>query len=78
MAKETSKIFEAAKEAIEGWYNNGIDIELLAQYIAEDISLAVVNVYGKGSTAKGVLDGISYRVQGGCNPALKDANEDDF
>lgn len=76
MANETTKIYDAAKEVIEQHYNNGTDIELMAQFIAEDISMAVTAIYGKGSIAKYLLDTISYRVQGWCNPALDDEEDE--
>lgn len=70
MEIETTKIYETAKSEIEQFYNVGTDLDLLARYIAEDISLAVVAIYGKGHDAKYLLDAISNKVQSWCNPAL--------
>lgn len=72
---ETTEIFKTAKKTIEQFYNNSCEEDLLAKYIAEDISLAVVAVYGKGNKAKYLLDAISNRVQSWCNPALDDSEE---
>ena len=78
MAKdfETTKIYDAAKDVIGQHYNSGTEDDLLAQYIAEDISLAVAEQYGKGATAKHILDKISYHVQSWCNPVLSEEDND--
>jgi hypothetical protein len=75
MEIETTKIYETAKSEIEQFYNVGTDLDLLARYIAEDISLAVVAIYGKTHVAKYLLDAISHKVQGWCNPVLNDEEE---
>ena len=67
---ETTKIYETAKSEIEQFYNVGTDLDLLARYIAEDISLAVVAIYGKTDAAKYLLNAIANKVQSWCNPAL--------
>ncbi|MBR4276500.1 MAG: hypothetical protein IKQ32_06000 [Prevotella sp.] len=72
---ETTKIYETAKEEIVQFYNVGTDKDVLARYIAEDISLAVVAIYGKGSDAKYLLDAIANKVQSWCNPVLNDDEE---
>jgi len=65
---------EAARDIVEDFYNNSEDTDTIARTIAESISRAVTAYYGKGSTAKYLLDTISYHVQGFCNPALNDSD----
>lgn len=77
MKNETTEIYEAAKKTIEQFYNVGTEKDVLAQYIAEDISLAVTEIYGKGHEAEYLLDAISHRVQSWCNPALNDEDDND-
>ena len=67
---ETTKIYTSAKEVIEDHYNNNTSLDLLGAYIAEDISLAVAEVYGKGMSAEYLLNVISNKVQAWCNPVL--------
>ena len=62
---------EDAREFIEMHYNNNTDRDTLASFIAEDISRAAVEVFGKGRAAY-LLDVIANRVQSWCNPALSD------
>ena len=64
--------YEAAREFIEMHYNNSTDRDQLAAFMAEDISRAVADIYGKGNAARYLLDAISCRVQSWCNPALND------
>ena len=68
---ENTTFFNELKSLIENHYNNNTDRDTLGSFIAEDISNAVVEVYGKGS-APYLLDVISHRVQSWCNPALND------
>ena len=68
--EETTKIYDAAKEVIEQHRNENTTPDLLARYVAEDISKAVVAVYGKSNDARYLLDTMSYYVQGWCNPEL--------
>ena len=63
--------YEAAREFIENHYNHSTDRDQLAAFMAEDISRAVAEVFGK-SRAAYLLDAISCRVQSWCNPALND------
>ena len=63
--------YEAAREFIEMHYNNSTDRDQIAAFMAEDISRAVAEVFGK-SRAAYLLDAISCRVQSWCNPALND------
>ena len=63
--------YEAAREFIEMHYNRSTDRDQLAAFMAEDISRAVAEVFGK-SRAAYLLDAISCRVQSWCNPALND------
>jgi hypothetical protein len=63
--------YEAAREFIEMHYNNSTDRDQLAAFIAEDISRAAAEVFGK-SRAAYLLDVIANRVQSHCNPALND------
>lgn len=63
---------EAAREFIEMHYNHSTDRDQLAAFMAEDISRAVADIYGKGNAARYLLDAISCRVQSWCNPALND------
>ena len=77
MNPETTKIFDAAKEVIEQHYNNNTSVDIVGAYIAEDISQAVVEIYGKGYNAKHLLDAIAHGVQSWCNPALNDDDEED-
>ena len=74
---ETTKIYEATKEVVEEYNNNSVENDEVAKFIAEDISLAIVKIYGKGATAKYILDTISYHVQAWCNPALEDNSDED-
>ena len=67
---ETTKIYEAAKDVLEDFYNNSVDNDQVARFIAEDISLAIAERYGKGFTAKYIMDQVSYHVQSWCNPVL--------
>ena len=64
--------YEAAREFIENHYNHSTDRDQLAVFMAEDISRAVADIYGKGNAARYLLDAISCRVQSWCNPALND------
>jgi hypothetical protein len=63
---------EAAREFIEMHYNHITDRDQIAAFMAEDISRAVADIYGKGNAARYLLDAISCRVQSWCNPALND------
>lgn len=63
--------YEAAREFIENHYNHSTDRDQLAAFMAEDISRAAAEVFGK-SRAAYLLDAISCRVQSWCNPALND------
>ena len=63
--------YEAAREFIEMHYNNSTDRDQLAAFMAEDISRAAAEVFGKGPAAY-LLDVIANRVQSWCNPALSD------
>jgi len=71
---ETTKIYGAAKDVVEQHYNAGTEKDLLARYIAEDISLAVVEVFGRTNDAKYLLDALANKVQSWCNPILDDEN----
>ena len=64
--------YEAAREFIENHYNHSTDRDQIAAFMAEDISRAVADIYGKGNAARYLLDAISCRVQSWCNPALND------
>lgn len=64
--------YEAAREFIEMHYNHSTDRDQIAAFMAEDISRAVADIYGKGNAARYLLDAISCRVQSWCNPALND------
>lgn len=72
---ECPTFYEAAREFIEMHYNNSTDRDQLAAFMAEDISRAVADIYGKGNAARYLLDAISCRVQSWCNPALNDEEE---
>lgn len=74
---ETTEIYKTALETIRQFYNVGTEKDLLARYIAEDISLAVTAVYGTGNEAKYLLDAISNKVQSWCNPVLEEDDEDE-
>ena len=63
--------YEAAREFIENHYNHSTDRDQIAAFMAEDISRAAAEVFGK-SRAAYLLDAISCRVQSWCNPALND------
>ena len=63
--------YEIAREFMEIHYNNNTDRDTLAAFMAEDISRAAVEVFGKGPAAY-LLDVIANRVQSWCNPALND------
>ena len=63
--------YEAAREFLENHYNHSTDRDQLAAFMAEDISRAAAEVFGK-SRAAYLLDAISCRVQSWCNPALND------
>ena len=63
--------YEAAREFIENHYNHSTDRDQIAAFMAEDISRAAAEVFGK-SRAAYLLDAISCRVQSWCNPALSD------
>ena len=69
---ERPTFYEAAREFIEMHYNHSTDSDQIAAFMAEDISRAVADIYGKGNAARYILDTISYHVQGHCNPALND------
>ena len=64
--------YEAAREFIENHYNHSTDRDQIAAFMAEDISRAVADIYGKGNAARYLLDANSCRVQSWCNPALND------
>lgn len=72
---ECPTFYEAAREFIEMHYNNSTDRDQIAAFMAEDISRAVADIYGKGNAARYLLDAISCRVQSWCNPALNDEEE---
>ena len=67
---EKTKIYDVVKEIAQTHYNNGDNKADLAKWIAEDISLAIKDVYGKGGSAKEILNDVSYRVQAWCNPVF--------
>ena len=69
--KDLDHIEEAAREFIENHYNHSTDRDQIAAFMAEDISRAAAEVFGK-SRAAYLLDAISCRVQSWCNPALND------
>ena len=69
---ECPTFYETAREFIKMHYNNSTDRDQLAAFMAEDISRAVADIYGKGNAARYLLDAISCRVQSWCNPALND------
>ena len=69
---ERPTFYEAAREFIENHYNHSTDRDQIAAFMAEDISRAVADIYGKGNAARYLLDAISCRVQSWCNPALND------
>lgn len=68
---ECPTFYEAAREFIENHYNHSTDRDQIAAFMAEDISRAAAEVFGK-SRAAYLLDAISCRVQSWCNPALND------
>ena len=77
MAKdmETTEIYEVARKTIKNFHDVGTEKGLLARYIAEDISLAVVENYGQGDDARYLLDAIGHCMQSWCNPALEEECE---
>ena len=67
--------YEAAREFIEMHYNHSTDRDQIAAFMAEDISRAAADVFGKGPAAY-LLDVIANRVQSWCNPALSDEDNE--
>ena len=63
---------EAARDEVERHYNNGDSNDETAARIAYAISKAVANTYGKGNTARYILDTIAYYVHSHCNTVLND------
>lgn len=68
--------YEAAREFIEMHYNHSTDRDQIAAFMAEDISRAAADIYGKGNAAAYLLDVIANRVQSWCNPALSDEDNE--
>ncbi len=68
---EETTLFYELKSFIENHYNHNTDRDTLGAFIAEEVSRAAVEVYGRSSAAY-LLDVISNQVQSWCNPALND------
>ena len=75
MPQKRPTFYEAAREFIEMHYNNSTDRDQIAAFMAEDISRAAADVFGKGPAAY-LLDVIANRVQSWCNPVLSDEDNE--